>query len=196
MARAWSDREHGKCFDEFHRAHECSAKGAVSLSNRLKIGPRKFSSRRINMDHIPLLSKLLRWVIVAAAAFCSDAALAQPDLILDEAGPSNLRTDTKSINSAGLPDLVVPEINEVHFTSFMPNDADVSYELSDFLWAAPPASDTGFQFRRTSFGVGSCASGALGSNASIACFQTSLVNADLILECMSIPAIAAAGLGA
>ncbi len=124
------------------------------------------------MDHIPLLSKLLRWVIFAAAALCSNAALAQPDLMLDEAGQLNLQTDTKSINTAGLPDLVVPEIDEAHFTSFMPNDAEVGYVMSDFLWAATPASDTGFQFHRTSFGVGSFANGALGSNASIACFRS------------------------
>jgi hypothetical protein len=52
------------------------------------------------MDHIPLLSKFLRWVIVAAAALCSNAAFAQPDLMLDEAAQLNLQTDTKSINSS------------------------------------------------------------------------------------------------
>ena len=124
------------------------------------------------MDRIPLLSKLLRWAIVAAAALCSNAALAQPDLMLDEAGQLNLQIDTKTFNRSSLPDSVVPEINEVHFTSFVPNDAEVAYLVSDFLWVATPASDTVFQIHRTSFGVGSFASGALGSNASIACFHS------------------------
>lgn len=124
------------------------------------------------MNPIPLLSKLLRWAIVAAAALCSNAALDQPDLMLDEAGQLNLQTDTKAANRSGPSDSVIPEINEVHFVSFVPDDAEVTYVVSGFLWGATPASDTGFQIHRTSFGVGSFASGALGSNASIACFHS------------------------
>lgn len=100
------------------------------------------------MGHIPLLSTLLRWVIVAAAALCSNAALAQPDLMLDEAGQLNLQTDTKAFGSSGLADSVAPEINEAHFTSFVPSDAEVEYAVSDFLLGATPASDTGFQIHR------------------------------------------------
>lgn len=124
------------------------------------------------MDHIPLLSKLLRWVMVAAAALCSNAALAQPDLMHGEAGQLDLQSDTKAFKRSGPPVSVVPEITEATSVSFVPNDAEVDYAMSDFLWGATPASDTGFQTHRTSFGVGSFASGALGSNASIACFHS------------------------
>lgn len=96
-------------------------------------------------------------------SLCSNAALSQPDLSLDEAAQFNLQTDTKTFNRSGLPDPVVPETDEAPFaSSFVPNDAHVGSVASDTLWEPFPATNPGFQIRQTSFGVGSFASGALG----------------------------------
>jgi hypothetical protein len=119
------------------------------------------------MDDTPLLSKLLRLLVIVATALCGNAAFARPDLTFDEAGQMSLRPlDTKALSRGGFSDTVASEIDEVFFISFVPDDAEVGCIAGDLSWVVAPMSDSEFQTRRTSFGAGSFACAALGSNAS------------------------------
>lgn len=137
------------------------------LRNGWKAGCRNPRRNGEKMDDTPLLSKLFRLIVIVATALCGNAALVQPDLTLDEAGQLNLRTSgTKALSRGGLSDTAALERDEVLFTSFVPDDVAVGRTKGDLFWVVASTTDTWFEMRRTSFGAGSFASGALGTSAS------------------------------